>query len=89
MKILEAMSSGIPVITNDIGIEGIPAVDGKHYYHCTTPQEYANMIRKIYNNELDVVCLEENAKKLLRKHFSKEDSLRLYKERLANIGENI
>ena len=72
VKILEAMSSGIPVITNDIGIEGIPAVDGKHYYHCTTPQEYANMIRKIYNNELDVVCLEENAKKLLRKHFSKE-----------------
>ena len=33
IKILEAFSSGIPVLTNDIGIEGIPARNNKEYIH--------------------------------------------------------
>lgn len=51
VKILEAMYSGIPVITNDIGIEGIPAIDGKDYYHCVTPEDYEKKIRQIYAGE--------------------------------------
>ena len=89
VKVLEALSSGIPVLTNNIGIEGIPAINGMDYYHCTTPQEYANMIRKLYRNELDVTCLEGNAKKFIKEHFSIEQSLCAYRDRLAYIGENI
>lgn len=88
VKVLEALSSGIPVLTNDIGIEGIPAINGVDYYHCTTPQEYADMIRKIYRNELDLAYLEGNAKKFIKEHFSVEQSLCAYKDKLAYIGEN-
>lgn len=86
VKVLEAMSSGIPVLTNDIGIEGIPAKDGREYFHCTTPQEYASIIRKIYNNKLDVECIEGNAKKFMKENFSIQQSLCAYKDRIANIG---
>ena len=89
VKVLEAMSSGIPVLTNDIGIEGIPAIDGRDYLHCVSPQEYASAIREIHNNTIDVKNLETNAKGMLKEHFSIEQSLHQYQDKLANIGENI
>ena len=51
IKILEAMSAGVPVLTNDIGIEGIPAIDRKDYFYCSEPEEYANIIRILLNNK--------------------------------------
>lgn len=50
VKVIEAMASGVPVITNDIGIEGIPAVSGKDYINCDTADEYAEAIISLLNN---------------------------------------
>lgn len=47
IKVLEGLSSGIPVISNAIGIEGIPARDGVEYFHCETAQEFKTTIEKI------------------------------------------
>ena len=47
IKILEAMSAGLPVLTNDIGIEGISARSGIEYIHCTTPEDYKNGIERL------------------------------------------
>ena len=44
IKILEAMSAGLPVLTNDFGIEGIPAKNEKDYIHCSTPEDYINAV---------------------------------------------
>ena len=44
VKVLEAMTTGIPVLTNEIGIEGICVTPGSGYYHCETPAEYAKII---------------------------------------------
>ena len=85
IKILEALTSGIPVLTNDIGIEGIPAVHARDYFHCETPEEYENIIRKICNREIDEQSIESNAKKLMETTFSKEYSFNMYKKRLIEI----
>lgn len=45
VKIIEALSAGIPILTNDIGIEGIPCIDGENFFRCLTPEEYARVIR--------------------------------------------
>ena len=41
------MAMGVPVLTNNIGIEGIEVDDGIHYYHCETPEDYNGKIRYI------------------------------------------
>lgn len=50
VKVIEALYSNIPVITNQIGIEGISAINGKEYIHCESPEEYANAIINIYHD---------------------------------------
>jgi len=50
VKILEAMSAGVPVLTNKIGIEGIYATDKKEYIHCETAKEYALSIKRLFKS---------------------------------------
>lgn len=49
-KILEAFSWGVPIISTSIGIEGIPAIDGKHYYRADTIEEMKIAIKRIIEN---------------------------------------
>lgn len=66
VKILEAMSSGIPVLTNDIGIEGIPAQDGLHFHLCIKPDDYARVIKKII---ADGQTVNLEAKKFVKESY--------------------
>lgn len=69
VKILEAFSAGIPVLTNEIGIEGIPAVNGVDYYHCEKPEEYAKIINELYCDKTKCETMMENAKKVISENF--------------------
>lgn len=44
VKILEAMSAGLPVLTTRVGIEGIPAENGRNFYLCESPEDYLQSI---------------------------------------------
>ena len=86
IKILEAMSSGIPVLTNDIGIEGIPAVPGRDYLHCVEPDEYAQGIKRLLT---DVRCgseLSGNARAMMRREFDTAASMCAYADKLAELS---
>ena len=87
VKVLEALSSGIPVLTNKIGIEGIPAHDGCEYLHCETAEEYETSIRLIYENEIDVKQIEVSAKKFMEK-YSTTNSSQEYRNLVYKIGED-
>lgn len=50
IKIIEAMAIGVPVLTNSIGIEGIPAKDGTEYIHCENSEDYCNAIEFLLKN---------------------------------------
>lgn len=85
VKILEALSSGIPVLTNEIGIEGIPARDKIEYYKCNTPEEYACIIRQLFEGRIDETALERSSKSFITKEFSIEGSVRKYKEDIIEL----
>jgi glycosyltransferase involved in cell wall biosynthesis len=76
VKILEALYSGIPVLTNQIGIEGIPAEAGRDYIHCEAPEDYEKAIRNIYLNKKENGHVD--AKELINSCFSMEESTRKY-----------
>lgn len=84
VKILEALSSGIPVITNNIGIEGITADKGKGYLHCEEPEEYAEAVRKIYNAQINDRQLELESNQMMQV-FDLEKSALRYVDRLCHL----
>ena len=79
VKVIEAMSAGLPVLANAIAIEGIPAVNGKHYFHCETPEEYVAIFERIAGNQIDLRAISDNAKKLVADTFNLKKSYSAYK----------
>ncbi|MBN1464039.1 MAG: glycosyltransferase family 4 protein [Paludibacteraceae bacterium] len=68
IKVLEAMSAGLPVITNTIGIEGIDAKNGIHYLHAETDKDFYNTIFYLLENRQQLMQIGENARKLTIKN---------------------
>lgn len=85
VKILEALSSGIPVLTNNIGIEGIPAENGRNYVLCTSPKEYEIAIRRSTNGELEE--LGKKGKDFITNNYNIEVSAENYKSMIYGLGE--
>ena len=85
VKILEAMSAGLPVVTNAIGIEGINAVDGRDYLLATTAEEYVKAIERLLKEENLKHELSDSAKKYLEQDFNLEEKLKLFTELVEQI----
>lgn len=44
LKVIEAIAMGTPLVSTDIGVEGIELIDGEHYARANTPAEFAERI---------------------------------------------
>lgn len=69
IKVLEAMSAGIPVLTNHIGIEGMRAQNGEEYLHCENPQEYLDAIELLVRNPERRYQISANAQAFIGEEF--------------------
>ena len=85
VKIIEALSSGVPVLTNSIGIEGIDAVDKRDYFHCETPEEYEGVIRGIITRKIDDSTMSNNAINLINTSYDLEASYKNYAKRIDGL----
>lgn len=47
MKILEASSIGVPIVSTTIGAEGIPVIDGRDCFIADTPNDFSDKIIKL------------------------------------------
>lgn len=50
-KILETMAMGVPIVTNDIGSEGIDIVSGKHLFVCNDIDDFVNKTVLLLRNQ--------------------------------------
>jgi glycosyltransferase involved in cell wall biosynthesis len=71
MKILEAMSIGVPFVTTTVGAEGIPVTDGVDSVIADTPEAYVSGIQKLEDAETRKMMVE-NGRKLLLSNYSFE-----------------
>lgn len=84
IKILEGMSAGIPVLTNEIGIEGIPAAKNDFIY-CTHKEDYINSIMLLSNNTAVAKEIGNNAKKFIKEKFDLSRSYEKYKKNILEL----
>lgn len=70
IKIIEAFSYGVPVISTLKGAEGIVAVDGEHLLICDTAREFASAIEHLRTDHTLSQHLIKNAKHLSRKEYT-------------------
>lgn len=85
VKILEAMALGAPVLTNEIGIEGIDAVDREHFIYCETPSEFASVIKDIYTGKIDAEKIARNAVKMMKDSYDLNTSFVRYSSKVYEL----
>lgn len=85
VKIIEALSSGVPVVTNDIGIEGIDAKEGIEYLRASTPDEYVYLIRKMLSGEIDTDSISRNAINMIKENYDLQKSYKQYSKRVYSL----
>lgn len=85
VKILEAMSAGVPVLTNEIGIEGIGAEPGKEYLHCETEKEYADAIQDLFTNREQAEKIGQDGRDYVKKNFDLEKKYQELLDRMEKL----
>lgn len=68
-KMLEAMASGLPVVTTRHGIAGLAAKPGVHYMEAETVREFAEAVQKLTARPETAVRLTTNARNLVESRY--------------------
>ena len=85
VKVLEALSAGIPLLTNSIGMEGIDAGDNRDYFKCETAEEYINILEtKIKDREITKE-ISTASKLFVTTYFDLEKSYVNYRQRIVEL----
>lgn len=87
VKVLEAFSAGIPVITNSIGIEGIPAENNKEYMHAESPLEYCEWLNRISNGSINLEKMSKMEIEFVNRKFNFEMDSEKLQEIIINMCE--
>jgi glycosyltransferase involved in cell wall biosynthesis len=85
LKILEAMASGVPVVSTTMGAEGINCVNGEHILLADTAQSLAEAIAAVLTKPQLAENLAGNARRLVEQSYS-WDSLG---DQFRNIVESV
>ena len=85
IKILEAMSMGIPVISSGIGISGIPAENKIHYLKANSADDYLSAVNDLMHNNDLYQYLSENEISFIADHYSLQKNVLTLHQFLVSI----
>lgn len=88
VKILEAFSAGVPVITNEIGNEGIFAKNNENILLCDSAESFLSVLKKIQNNEIDLGKIGWKGQEYLKQSFDLETSKNIYLDEIRLLLSN-
>ena len=69
-KILEAMASGVPVVTSRVAAGGVDAADPEHFLAASSPEEYAAAILRILDDRAERQRLSRAGRARMLSHHS-------------------
>lgn len=79
-KNIDAMAAGVPVITTPFGNEGIEAKNGEEIFETQTPEEFAEIIIKLREDEKLWRTISDNSRKYASNNFTEEIIFKKYEE---------
>jgi glycosyltransferase involved in cell wall biosynthesis len=71
-KVLEAMASGLPVVTTAIGAEGLSVQNNKNIIIREAPEELADAVQSLFNEKTLYTALVNGGKSVVKNHYSWE-----------------
>lgn len=87
-KVLEAMSSGLPVITSSIGVEGIEHLEtNRHYLLADNTHNFVKCAVSVLENEALRFFLGKEARTIIAKHHSWRPIIKQYYEALKLVSD--
>jgi len=70
LKILEAMSLGVPVVSTSLGAEGICYMDNGNIIIADSPEKFANSVVKLLFNKSERIKLSEEGRKTAEEKYN-------------------
>lgn len=70
LKILEAMSAGIPVVSTTIGAEGITCENGRHLWLADEPASFADRVVRLLQRREEAQSMRMAARALVEENYS-------------------
>jgi sugar transferase (PEP-CTERM/EpsH1 system associated) len=87
-KVLQAFACGIPVISTDMGAEGIRCQDGESILHANAPSEFIDHITTLTQNQATYSQLSNNALEIIKQHYSWDGMLQPFELIIKNAVQN-
>jgi len=79
-KVLDSISLGLPVVANEVGVEGLGLMQDVHYLHCDSCSSLIEQIDALRENRDLCLYLTQNASTYLMQHHSVDVTENKYKE---------
>jgi|GEM_PF-1130961 len=70
VKILEAMQYGAPVVTTEVGAEGIGGVDGEHFLIAKNEKDFAEKVSKLITKDGLNIQIIKNAYEFVKENYN-------------------
>lgn len=88
VKIIEAMSYGLPVVTTPKGAEGLQVTNGEHLLVCDTPDEFVKSIVLLADDLQLRISLGGKAKEYVAKHHGIDGVMASLERHLRKTAED-
>ena len=85
VKVIEAMSYGIPTVTTAKGAEGLNAIDGEHFLMANTPDEFLDSVQYLIENIEVRESLGLKSREYVLKYHEIDKVMDLFEEVLSNV----
>jgi glycosyltransferase involved in cell wall biosynthesis len=86
LKVLDAMASGVPLLSTPCGIEGLDLVDGVHALIASTPQQMLDALSRLAASADFAAQLARHAHQLVHQRYSWQAIQRSLGEDLADAA---
>ncbi len=84
-KVLEAMASGVPVVSTELGAQGIPYENGENMLIADAPEEIARGVIRLLEDKALHEKISNNARKLVEERFSWKKGVEILEKVIQDV----